>query len=405
MKSSGLTGISLINRRPPRPSPARHRHGSARSSRVAALLGMLVGLHTSLAAQVQDAAPTPVYSAGKDGYHTYRIPALAVTGRGQLLAFCEGRRRGQGDAGDIDLLVKRSADGGQTWGPQQVVRTDPGNTCGNPSPVLDKTTGTLWLLSTWNRGDDPENRIIAGTSRDTRRVFAMSSADDGRNWSAAREITSDVKRSNWTWYATGPGGGIQLERGPHRGRLVVPCDHIEAATKRYYSHVIYSDDHGRSWRLGGRTPGDQVNECQVVELGDGRLLLNMRNYDSSQRRRQVVFSEDGGLTWGGQRFDDNLVEPICQASLRRCGECLLFANPADPQHRVNLTVQISRDDGSRWTRLRTLHAGPSAYSDLADLGDGMAGCLYECGASQPYETIVFARFNTRAGTVPPPASR
>ncbi|MCA9080940.1 MAG: exo-alpha-sialidase, partial [Planctomycetaceae bacterium] len=99
---------------------------------------------------------------------------------------------------------------------------------------------------------------------------------------------------DWTWYATGPGSGIQMEAGPHQGRLVIPCDHIQAQTKHYYSHVIYSDDHGASWRLGGSSPQHQVNECEVVELDDGRLLLNMRNYDRSHKARQVAFSNDGG---------------------------------------------------------------------------------------------------------------
>ena len=97
-------------------------------------------------------------------------------------------------------------------------------------------------------------------------MFVTHSTDDGLSWSDPREITADVKRDDWTWYATGPGSGIQIQHGPHQGRLVIPCDHIEAGTKRYYSHVIYSDDHGKSWQLGGSTPQHQVNECEVVEL-------------------------------------------------------------------------------------------------------------------------------------------
>ena len=81
--------------------------------------------------------------------------------------------------------------------------------------------------------------------------------------------------------------------------MVIPCDHIEASTERYYSHIIYSDDHGASWKLGGSTPNDQVNECQVVELTDGRLMLNMRNYDRSEHNRQIAFSDNGGGTLDG----------------------------------------------------------------------------------------------------------
>lgn len=350
-----------------------------------------------------DALPAPVqqviFQKGTDGYHTYRIPALAVTSEGTLLAFCEGRRGGGGDAGNIDLVLKRSTDGGQSWAALQIVWDDAENTCGNPCPIVDRETGTIWLLMTWNRGDDPESKIIAQTSRDTRRVFVTSSTDDGATWAPPTEITADVKQPNWTWYATGPGAGIQIERGPHAGRMVVPCDHIEAGTKAYYSHVFYSDDHGQTWKLGGRTPKPQVNECQVVELSEGRLMLNMRNYDSSKPHRQTALSSDGGATWSDQRLDPTLVEPRCQASIRRYEWAadgrpgmILFSNPASATSRTQMTVRASFDDAKTWPHAGLLHAGPSGYSDLAVLADGQIACLYERGTNSPYETITLARF-------------
>lgn len=341
---------------------------------------------------------TRVFVGGQEGYHTFRIPSAVVTTNGTLLAFCEGRKLGAGDAGDVDLVLKRSRDLGRTWQGMQTVWNDGAHTCGNPCAVVDRDTGTIWLLLTWNRGDDTEPRIIAGTSRDTRRVFVTASTDDGATWALPREITANVKPTNWTWYATGPGAGIQIERGPHRSRLVIPCDHIETGTRRYFSHVIHSDDHGQTWNLGGSSPRDQVNECEVVELSGQRLMLNMRNYDRSQRTRQIAVSDDGGLTWNDQRQAPELVEPICQASIRRwtwagndeAGR-LLFSNPASTK-REKMTIRVSRDDGQTWPQLRVLHARPSAYSCLVVLPDGTAGCLYERGDKSPYETIVFARF-------------
>lgn len=330
-----------------------------------------------------------VWASGQGGYKTYRIPALAVTKKGTALAFCEGRRNGAGDSGAIEILLRRSKDGGQAWEPTQVVWAEGANTCGNPAPVVDSTTGTIWLLMTWNRGDDKEPQIIAQTSKDTRRVFVTSSTDDGLTWATPRELTTEVKLTSWTWYATGPGAGIQTKTG----RLVIPCDHIEAQTKRYFSHVIYSDDHGATWKLGGTTPKDQVNECQVVERRDGSLLLNMRSYDPSVRARQVAVSRDGGLTWTEQHSDPTLIEPICQASIRRASKkTILFSNPADRTSRKNLTVRASDDDGATWPRELILHPGPSAYSDLAVLRKGELACLYECGEKSPYETLTFARF-------------
>jgi sialidase-1 len=342
---------------------------------------------------------TKVFVAGEGGYHTYRIPSIIATPSGTLLAFAEGRKNSAGDTGDVDLLIKGSANNGTTWSPAEVVWEDGLNTCGNPCPVVDQETGTIWLLMTWNRGEDRESQIIAQTSKDTRRVFVTSSTDDGASWATPREITAAVKPQNWTWYATGPGAGIQIERGPHKGRLVIPCDHIEAGTKHYYSHAIYSDDHGRTWAFGGSTPQPQVNECEVVELTENRLLLNMRNYDPKQRVRQRATSFDGGLTWADQRHVPELIEPICQASIRRYSwphtdrqSVLLFSNPAGTK-RERMTVRASFDEGETWPVSRLLDPRPSAYSCLVVLPDGAIGLLYETGVKNPYENLVFARFN------------
>ena len=148
---------------------------------------------------------TDVFVSGTDGYHTYRIPSIIVTKKGTLLAFCEGRKKGRSDSGNIDLLLKRSEDGGKTWSRQQVVWDENTNTCGNPCPVVDRQTGTIYLLMTWNRGDDRESAIKKNTSRDTRRVRVSRSDDDGATWSKPAEITDTAKRPEWRWYATGPG--------------------------------------------------------------------------------------------------------------------------------------------------------------------------------------------------------
>jgi sialidase-1 len=340
---------------------------------------------------------TDVYVKGQDGYHTYRIPSVIAAADGSLLAFCEGRKSGGGDSGDIDMLLKRSTDGGRHWSAQQIVWNDGPNTCGNPCPVVDRPSGKVWLLLTHNLGQDREPQIIERKSRGTRTVWVSSSADNGHSWSAPVEITDSTKASDWTWYATGPGAGIQLTRGPHAGRLVVPCDHIEAGTKHYYSHVIFSDDHGRSWQRGGSTPNHEVNECEVVELSDGRLLLNMRNYDRGQRTRQIAYSSDGGATWHDQRHDAALVEPICQASIRRIAwpegnkpGLIVFSNPASEVKRMNLTIRASLDEGETWPIARQLYARSSAYSCLVALPDGQIGCLYE---ADNYSRIVFARFS------------
>jgi sialidase-1 len=329
----------------------------------------------------------PVFTAGEGGYHTYRIPSLIATRQGTLLAFCEGRKSGRGDAGDIDLVLRRSTDGGKTWAKTQVVWDDGTNTCGNPCPVVDAATGTIWLLVTHNLGKDTEAEIVAGTGDGSRTAWVSKSTDDGVTWAKPVEITKDVKKPEWTWYATGPGIGIQTKSG----RLVIPCDSKSEKGKVRESHVIYSDDRGATWKLGG-VVGPGCNESQVAELDDGTLLLNMRSFQGNNRRL-IATSKDGGATFTKPAADPALLEPVCQASLIRVpGEknTLLFSNPASTK-REKMTVRLSRDGGKTWPVSRLLHAGPAAYSCLAVLPDGRIACLYERGDKAPYEKIVLAR--------------
>ena len=342
-----------------------------------------------------------IFKSGSEGYNTFRIPSIITTDSGVVLAFAEGRKNSSSDSGDIDLVLKRSTDGGKTWGDLIVIRDDSTNVCGNPSPVIDRKTGKIFLLSTWNRGDDTESEIINMTSVDTRRVYVMNSIDEGLSWSKPIEITDKVKKPNWTWYATGPVHGIQIREGSKKGRMIIPCDHIEANTKKYYSHIIYSDDGGSSWNIGGTTPQDQVNECSVAEIGKGKLILNMRNYDRTQMNRKISISNDYGESWGDIYDDKALVEPICQASILRYSfkgsgrNDLLFINPADKNKRLNMTLRLSNDLGRTWTREFLLHKGPSAYSDITKLRNGNVGCIFEAGKNSPYEGIVYREVDVR----------
>jgi sialidase-1 len=337
---------------------------------------------------------TEVFVAGESGYHTYRIPSAIVAPRGTLLAFAEGRRAGAGDAGDIDLVLRRSHDGGRTWTPIQVIGDNGPNTFGNPCAVVDRRTGTTWLLTTQNRGTDREKDIIAGTGAGSRTVWAMHSQDDGATWSAAAEITASVKAPDWTWYATGPGVGIQTRSG----RLVVPGNHAEAKSGIHRSHVFFSDDAGQSWTLGASSDAG-TNESQIVELADGGLLLNMRTHPPKPENfRMIARSTDGGRTLSAAVPDRALVEPPAQASLLRFSSAgnqdrnrLIFANPASTA-RERMTVRLSYDEGLTWAVSRVLHDGPSAYSSLAVLPARSIGLLFERGDRSPYERITFARF-------------
>jgi sialidase-1 len=329
-----------------------------------------------------------IFVSGQNGYHTFRIPALLTTREGTVLAFCEGRRNGQGDAGEIKVVLRRSEDGGETWGPPQVIAEDGTNTIGNPCPVQDRETGTIWLVLCRNAEDGHEKDILAGKA--SREVLTIKSDDDGRSWSPLKNITDDVKLPDWTWYAAGPCHGIQLKSG----RLVIPCNHAvlhssEERSGPYISHIMYSDDHGETWRIG-RDVGEYTNECSVAELADGSLYINMRSYHG-RKRRAYSWSSDGGLNWTPPELNAALTDPVCQGSILCTEEGkMLFSNCAS-EKREKLTLQISADRCRTWNAIEMLHEGPAAYSDLALTQDGAVLCLYECGELKPYERIRLAK--------------
>jgi sialidase-1 len=219
--------------------------------------------------------------------------------------------------------------------------------------------------------------------------------DNGETWTTPKEITNSVKKSNSTWYATGPVNGIQLKKGNKKGRLIIPCDHIEAVTKKYFSHIIFSDNGGLDWELGGSTNQHNVNECTVVELNNGKLILNMRNYNDD-RLRKLSISEDQGESWKNIYSDNFLIEPICQASMisiRRPlkKEIIAFSNPNSRNSREKMSIKLSLDKTKTWPITKLLHNGPSAYSNLIQLNNKEIGCLFEGGYKSPYEGIAFKK--------------
>jgi len=246
----------------------------------------------------------------------------------------------------------------------KLIWDDGKNTVGNPCPVVDRQTGTIWLPF----------------CRNNKRVFITKSTDDGATWSPPEEITKSVSKPEWTWYATGPGHGIQLKSG----RLLIPCDHkINNATKVnpqwYFSHAFYSDDHGKTWQRGG-TLGEKTNECEAVETENGEIYLNIRSYEG-KNRRAYAWSKDGGQTWSEVKLEQSMIAPKCQASITRFTDRkrhrknrVLFSSPAGTE-RENLTIRLSYDECRSWPVSRTLNPGKSAYSELAIAPDRTICCL------------------------------
>jgi sialidase-1 len=358
------------------------------------------------------------FTAGEGGYDTYRIPAAVRTAGGDLLAFAEGRVGSAGDSGDIDVVSRRSTDGGCTWGPLAVVAPGGGDTRGNPAPVVDPRTGHLALVTCFNSGRVTEAQIMRGevTVEQGRRVFVQTSTDDGRSFSAPREITADAKRADWRWYATGPGHALALTHGPHRGRLVVPANHSAAPpagsadtgqeAKYYGAHALYSDDGGAHWHLGyvdaSYEGAVNANESSAAQLPDGRVYFSARDQNgTSPGNRLGAYSADGGETLEGPFAPQPSLDdvPVVQGSVLQAsgaGGPLLFSGPSVPTARAALAVFASRDGGARFTRATTLSDLPAAYSDLVQPDARTLGVLYETGEQGPYERIEFRRVALRS---------
>ena len=350
-----------------------------------------------------------LFVAGAAGVREYRIPALVTTTRGTLLALCDARVEEPGDApNNIDLVLKRSLDQGETWSEMAVIADFPGRRAAcDPCMLVDGQTGKVWVIydHVWPDSESLERAnetLPAGVRPDrTGRIItlhAIVSEDDGQTWSEPADITHQLTREGWLAVMAAPGTGIQTRDG----RLVLPCYSRRSDGSGHqgdFSSVASSEDGGNTWTMGSGA-GPATNECQVVELANGDLILNMRSYHG-RGCRAVASSSDGGETWSELRHDTTLIEPRCQASLIRYGagadgggkDRLLFSNPAHRKERVNMMVRLSSDSGETWPVSRVIHPGPSAYSCLTVLEDGKVGLLFENGADSPYERISFARFN------------
>ncbi|KPI05502.1 hypothetical protein OK074_4421 [Actinobacteria bacterium OK074] len=393
---------------------------TSRTATFAAAASLLAGVAFAAAVPASATGGPPAsctssvpYTAGENGYDTYRIPAVVTTRRGTVLAFAEGRHNSAADSGDIDVVLRRSYDGGCTWGPMSVVASGDGNTRGNPSPVVDPRTGKIVLLTSYNSGAVTEAQIMRGevTPEQSRRVFVQYSRDDGRSFSDPREITADVKEPDWRWYATGPGHAIVLTRGRHAGRLVVPCNYSVAPPvgssdtgqegKYYGAHDIYSDDGGRTWHIGYvddvHDGVNNANESTVAQLPDGRLYFNARDQNgTSVGNRLDTYSSDGGETLDRPyEVQPTLNDvPVVEGNVLQLAGwhgSLLFSGPSVPTSRRALSIWSSSDQGETFSKVLTLSSQFAAYSDMVRLGHSTVGILYETGAVTSYDTVEFRR--------------
>lgn len=345
-------------------------------------------------------------SPGLSGFKCHRIPALTTATNGWIIAAWDGRPETCQDAPQANSIVYRiSKDGGKSWTPiQTALAGTPGaNKVGfsDPSFVVDRTTGTIFLFSVKSfdaglfqsqLGTDPNARNIL-------HAHVVESHDNGQTWVNPRTITDQVTagyEGQWFTRFASSGEGIQLRYGAHAGRLIQQYAVANAGSTSLMAVSVYSDDHGATWKPGTPSEGS-ADENKVVELSDGRLLLNSRTQGTAGQRLEAI-SYDGGQTWGPFRHNWDLTDPRNNASIIRAypnapqgsarARVLLFSNADSSSARANGTIRVSYDDGFTWNEGKVFESGDMAYSTLHALSDGTWGLLYETGG---YKNIDFMR--------------
>lgn len=334
-----------------------------------------------------------VFVSGQDGYHAYRIPAIETAADGSLLAFAEARKHNLNDPGfegaDIDLVMKRSTDRGETWSPMKLIE-DAGElwSAANPATVVDRENGRVWLF--YLRCKPGRNTDTAQARTDDIQTLARYSDDHGVTWSAPVDLTDvarDMDDAQWRSSVMGPGGAVQ----DPQGRLLVPF--WKVAPPGVFA--IMSEDHGRTWQRGQVMPGTLgVDENQLAVLSDGQILMDVRQ--SSGPNRWMTTSRDGGRTWSEPRPGEQ-VTPVACAIERYLQEregqkrpCLLWTGPKGPG-RKNLVLRVSYDEGKSFKEEHPIYEGEAAYSDLTILKDSSIGILWERGQERGYQFITFTR--------------
>jgi len=344
---------------------------------------LMVGIMRLAAAETLPPA-VDVFQGGQ-GYPTFRIPALVVTTKGTLLALAEGRAS-MADQAHNTITAKRSTDGGQSWRDLQCLAADGQSSLNNPCAVVVAASGRILLQYQRYPQKFRESTVLEGyEGPGICRTFQISSGDDGQTWSTPVEITTQVKRPTARSTASGPGIGIELQHGQFAGRILMPFNQ----NNPHGVYAAYSTDQGQSWKYGDLAPAGtngNGNEVQMVELDDGRVMLNARTIGGKgPSYRQVARSDDGGQTWSPLHNDPVLIESQCMASMIRYSFAdqggksrILFANPASPKKREHGTLRLSYDEGQTWAISKEMVPGDFGYSSLAVLPDGTIGCLYEC---------------------------
>jgi sialidase-1 len=362
-----------------------------KSSIVFSIVSAAVSTTLSTAVQAEPLLSTPVdVFVGGVGYPNYRTPSITALPDGSLVAIAEGRSFDDPGVGtsDLDIVSRRSTDGGATWSPLQVVDSWAGGSSSNPTTVLDKTTGRLFLL--YNRWAGFDGTVDSQPNTTDNTAWMRYSDNGGQSWSAPTDITAGVKDvADWNTISFGPGSGIQASNG----RLIIPSARW---VNGWNGYAVYSNDNGVTWTRGTLVPGGNLSgENQLVQLSNGSILMDARNNTGSGVRLDST-SANGGLTWSTMTPSQS--GPDSEAAIERytltsAGDDqnrIVFTSPSDPDSREDLVVRTSYDEGLSYINQRLLYDGYSGYSDITILPDKSIGVLFETNEAR---NLTFLKFN------------
>ena len=340
-------------------------------------------------------AHTLLFQPGDYNSTNYRIPGVITAKDGSIVAVTDKRKYNQGDLPeDIDIVCRRSTDGGHTWSEPYTIAQGTGYNHGFGDCVLAWTNDDNGLIAgfvggvgLWN--STPSNPI---------RSYIARSYDNGQTWTEPEDITDFIFGSNCvvpehrTWRASffGSGNGLITSTG----RIMFVAAIRETTAQSLSNYAVYSDDNGITWHVSGRASvsGD---EAKVTELVDGRILMSIRH----NGKRWYNISNDGGETWQSSTSTWNdITAPACNGDMIRYTSVnhgfnknrLLHSVPFGSS-RTDVSVYISYDEGETWPVRKCIVPYSSAYSSLCVLPDGTIG-LYveeEYPGNSGYSTVFY----------------
>lgn len=360
----------------------------------------------------------------QDGVNTSRIPGIATSKKGTLLALYDARYESSRDLqGHMDIAMNRSFDGGATWQPMQIVLDmkqwgglpEKYNGVSDACILVDDNTGDIYIAGLWMHGvlDRNTGKWLEGMTQDSTRwihqwqakgsqpgvdvkqtsqFLITKSMDDGKTWSEPMNITAQTKRPEWWLYAPAPGHGITLKDGT----LVFPTQGRDKDGLPF-SNITWSKDGGKTWTTSNPAYNN-TTECMAVELSDGSIMLNMRdnrNHGSKDvNGRRICVTSDLGETWTEHSTSRKaLIESTCMASIHRHTykekgvekSILLFCNPESYDSRDHMTLKVSFDDGQTWSNNKKIlldEYGSFGYSCITSVDENTIGVFYESSQAQ-----------------------